>query len=79
MLAGLIGLVGEWIPKSALARLLKLVEWWPALLATVVPEADEVDSFRVAVVVDGDLAMGRDIPRSFPRLATPTPQVRVVR
>ena len=33
----------------------------------------------VAVVVEGDLAMGNDMPRSFPRLATPTPQVRVVR
>ena len=43
-------------------------------------EADAVESFRVVVVVvDGDLAIGSDMPRSFPRLATPTPQVRVVR
>jgi hypothetical protein len=32
------------------------------------------------VAVDGgDFATGRVMPRSFPRLATPTPQVRVVR
>lgn len=38
-----------------------------------------MDPFRVAVVADGDLATGNVMPRSFPRLATPTPQVRVVR
>lgn len=84
MLVGLIGLVGEWIPKSTLARLLKLDEFWLALVEVEVVEAEAVDSFRVVVVVvvvavDGDLAMGNDMPRSFPRLATPTPQVRVVR
>jgi hypothetical protein len=31
------------------------------------------------VAVGGDFAMGRDSPRSLPRLATPTPQVKVVR
>lgn len=33
----------------------------------------------VVAVAGGDLAMGNDMPRSLPRLATPTPQVRVVR
>lgn len=81
MLPGLMGLVGERIPKSMLARLLKLDECWLALVEALVVEADAFDSFRVVVVVvvDGDLAMGKDMPRSFPRLATPTPQVRVVR
>jgi hypothetical protein len=76
---GLMGLVGEWIPKSMLARLLKLDEWWLVLVEPLVVEADAFESFRVVVVLDGDLAMGNDMPRSFPRLATPTPQVRVVR
>lgn len=30
-------------------------------------------------VEGGDFATGRVMPRSFPRLATPTPHVRVVR
>jgi hypothetical protein len=41
-----------------------------------------VEVLAVVVVVavwGGDLGTGRDIPRSFPRLATPTPQVSVVR
>jgi hypothetical protein len=33
----------------------------------------------VAVTAGGDLATGKDMPRNFPRLATPTPHVRVVR
>ena len=78
-LPGLMGLVGEWMPKSTLARLLKLDEWWLTLLEPLVAEADDVDSFRAVVVEDGDLATGKDMPRSFPRLATPTPHVRVVR
>ncbi len=79
MLPGLMGLVGEWIPKSTLARLLKLDERWLVLLEALFPEVDAEDSFRGAAVAGGDLATGKDIPRSLPRLATPTPQVRVVR
>jgi hypothetical protein len=53
-----------------------------ALFAAVF-EAGELLVFEsravVAPWVGGDLAIGRDNPRSFPRLATPTPQVKVVR
>lgn len=50
-------------------------------------ELDALDAFEGCVLefglpaldCDADLATGRDIPRSFPRLATPTPQVKVVR
>jgi hypothetical protein len=86
MLPGLMGLVGEWIPKSMLARPLKLEACWVVLVEELVAEVDAVGctlgsrvAVVVVVVVDGDLAMGNDMPRSFPRLATPTPQVRVVR
>lgn len=49
-----------------------------------VSRAEEAEAvavvFVVAVVVwVGDFATGRDRPLSFPRLATPTPQVSVVR
>lgn len=85
MLPGLMGLVGEWMLKSMLARLLKLDEGWLALLELLVAEVVAVDwtfesrAVVVVVAVDGDLAIGNDMPRSFPRLATPTPQVSVVR
>jgi hypothetical protein len=37
-----------------------------------------LESRVVLAVCGGDFAMGSDRPRSFPRLATPTPQVKVV-
>lgn len=57
----------------------------PCCAVVVVVEAEVVEvcvfDSRVVVVVVcvGDLGTGRDIPRSLPRLATPTPQVNVVR
>jgi len=70
------------MPKSMLARVLKLV--WPcwvlevdAALAEAVELVRGLGSWVVAV--GGDFATGKDIPRSLPRLATPTPHVRVVR
>lgn len=87
---GDVGLVGEWILKSTLPRVLKLFArccccrcCCVALVEVVVAEAVELfldcalGSWVVAWV--GDFAMGKDKPRSFPRLATPTPQVKVVR
>jgi hypothetical protein len=81
---GVVGLVGEWIPKSMLPRVLKL----PVCCCVVPVEvvlADAVEFLRVWVfgscepTAGGDFAIGKDMPRSLPRLATPTPQVRVVR
>lgn len=93
-MAGLVGLVGDVRPKSILPRVLKLF-WpcWVLVVEVVLADAVELlrdwgfGSWEVAVVVVvaavavevGDFAIGRDIPRSFPRLATPTPQVKVVR
>jgi hypothetical protein len=57
----------------------------PAVVVGVEAGAVEVWAFDVCVVVvvvwvaGGDFGMGRDMPRSFPRLATPTPHVNVVR
>ena len=79
---GVVGLVGEVMPKSTLPRVSSLVGLRAVAVAAVDTEAEEVcvfDSRVVVVVCDGDLGTGKDIPRSFPRLATPTPQVRVVR
>lgn len=80
---GLVGLVGEVTPKSTLPRASNLVGPGCAVVVVgVETDAVEVCVFESrAVLADcvGDLATGRDIPRSFPRLATPTPQVRVVR
>lgn len=81
---GLVGLVGEWMPKSMLPRVLKLPEVRCVVWVEVVL-VDAVELLRVCVFVScaptagGDFATGRDMPRSFPRLATPTPQVKVVR
>jgi hypothetical protein len=66
-----------------LARLLKLC-WccWSLVVDVVLVEAIELMrwAFGSWVAVEGgDFAMGKDMPRSFPRLATPTPHVRVVR
>lgn len=81
---GLVGLWGELAPKSMLA-LLEKVGWSCTLPAVDVAVAEAVEFVRdctlvsCVVLVGGDLAMGNDMPRSFPRLATPTPQVSVVR
>ena len=81
---GLMGLVGEWMLKSMLARLLKLGDYRVVVFAERLVAATEaavvctLDS-RVVVAAEVAFAMGSDRPRSLPRLATPTPQVRVVR
>jgi hypothetical protein len=85
---GLIGLVGEWMLKSILARLLKLGDCWMVVVVLMLLErlvalteaavVCTLDS-RVVVAAAVAFAMGNDRPRSLPRLATPTPQVRVVR
>jgi hypothetical protein len=81
---GVVGLVGEWIPKSMLPRVLKLPGRCCVVLVEVVL-VEAVELLRVWVLVSccaaagGDFAIGRDMPRSLPRLATPTPQVKVVR
>lgn len=54
------------------------------MVDVVLVEATEllrVDDILVpcCAAAGGDFAIGKDMPRSFPRLATPTPQVRVVR
>lgn len=41
--------------------------------------ADDWAFDSCTVAWGGDFATGNDMPRSFPRLATPTPQVKVVR
>ena len=81
---GLVGLLGECAPKSMLPRLWKLP--WSCcdlVVAVVLAEAMEFvlacTLVSCVAVAGGDFAMGRDIPRSLPRLATPTPQVSVVR
>jgi hypothetical protein len=81
---GLVGLLGEWAAKSMLARLLKRRRSCCVLAVDVVlVEAIElVRTFGLGscmAVEGGDFAMGKDMPRNFPRLATPTPHVRVVR
>lgn len=80
---GLVGLVGEVTPKSTLPRLWRLAGPCVAVVVGVLTDAVVVCVLvSLAVVVAvwvGDLATGKDIPRSFPRLATPTPQVNVVR
>lgn len=80
---GLVGLVGEWIPKSTLLRVSSLAGLC-CVVVVVGVATDAVDfcafeSRVVLVVCVGDLAIGSDMPRSLPRLATPTPQVKVVR
>jgi hypothetical protein len=65
-----------------LPRVSNLVGLWRVV--AVVAAVDVVvvcvlESRVVVAVCGGDLAMGSDRPRSFPRLATPTPQVKVVR
>jgi hypothetical protein len=67
-----------------LARLLKLTRSCCVLVVdVVVVEAMEfvlACALGSCVAFDGgDLATGNDKPRSFPRLATPTPHVSVVR
>ena len=52
------------------------------MLDVVLVEAMEFircDFGSCVAVAEGDFAIGKDMPRSFPRLATPTPHVRVVR
>ena len=80
---GLAGLWGDRAPKSTLPRLLKfLCSCWVLADEAVLTEAMEL--FRVClgscvVVVVVDLITGKVMPLSLPRLATPTPQVSVVR
>jgi hypothetical protein len=50
-----------------------------AAVAAVVVWVLESRVVAPVAVCGGDFAMGNDKPRSFPRLATPTPQVKVVR
>jgi hypothetical protein len=83
---GVVGLVGEWMLKSMLPRALKLPgRCCCCVLVVEVVLADAVEFLRVwvfgscVVACVGDFATGKDMPRSFPRLATPTPHVRVVR
>ena len=49
------------------------------LAAVVVVVVWFLESRVVLAFCVDDLATGKDMPRSFPRLATPTPQVKVVR
>jgi hypothetical protein len=94
-MGGLVGLIGEVTPKSMLARVWSWSLVGPWVVGAVEAEGGCVVCFcgllsraeeAVAVVVfvfagvwGGDFAIGRDKPLSFPRLATPTPQVNVVR
>lgn len=59
--------------------------WRIRLTSSSVPERamaelldDAVECFLGSRVTGGAFAMGRDKPRSLPRLATPTPQVSCV-
>jgi hypothetical protein len=73
------------MPKSILPRVLKL----PVRCCVVPVEVVLVDAVEllriwilgscVVVATGGDFAIGKDMPLSLPRLATPTPQVKVVR
>jgi hypothetical protein len=80
-----VGLVGEWMLKSMLPRVLKLFRCCCVAVVEVVVDAVEFlrgcgfVSCVEAWAVGGDFAIGKDRPRSFPRLATPTPHVKVVR
>lgn len=79
-----MGLRGERTPKSTLPRLLKVL-WFCCVPTVDVVLVEAMEFVRVwalgswVVPDEGDLTMGRDKPRNFPRLATPTPQVSVVR
>lgn len=81
---GVVGLVGEWIPKSMLPWVLKLPERC-CVVVVEVALVEAVEFLRVwdfgscVVATGGDFATGSAMPRSLPRLATPTPQVKVVR
>lgn len=83
-MAGLVGLLGECAPKSMLARLLNLA-WSCCVLVVELVLVEAMEFVRACALGScvalegGDLATGKDMPRSFPRLATPTPQVKVVR
>ena len=76
-----MGLLGEWAPKSMLPRLLKLC-WSLWVLVVDVVLVETMEFVRAGALgswaTGGDFAMGKDMPRSFPRLATPTPHVKVV-
>lgn len=50
-----------------------------ALATVAAVEVWVLESRVVLAFCVDDLATGKDMPRSFPRLATPTPQVKVVR
>lgn len=84
-MVGLVGLIGDVTPKSTLPRGSTLMGHCLVAVVVVVVVAFEVWvlASRVAVVVVfvwvGDLGTGHDIPRSFPRLAMPTPHVNTVR
>jgi hypothetical protein len=79
---GAVGVPGGSAPKSIVRRLLR-TRWLFWLLMVVVVLTETVELFRTCAlgscVAMGDFAIGKDMPRSFPRLATPTPHVRVVR